>query len=478
MRAEPYLLAGRYLLTERLGEGGAGTVWRAVDRVLDRQVAVKQVRVPAGLTPQERTAFTGRAIHEARSAGRLRDPAIVLVHDVVLDGDQPWIIMDLVTGRSLDKVIKADGPLPPHEVARIGLRVLSALETAHMHGILHHDVKPANILLDADGSAMLTDFGIAVPLYGQDGGGPAGGSLGYMAPERLNQQAAGPASDLWSLGAALYAAAEGRAPFERPMAAAVAAAVLLHAPPYPERAGRVLGDLIMAMLAKDPAERPPAASVRERLAAVAEPGRRRRRRWLAPVAVAAAVLVGAGGWYGVAALRGGPDPGRFVTAPDPCRLLSDAQAAELLDGRVRRVVPMPGTCEWKLADEPHRSRRIVVGVRAERPNGDLGGAAVAERRFAGERVARSGAQGKVLGTVTGPVHDVQGVGEKAFAQVTFRLATSSTEVGQADNVVLFRLSNLLGEVVLHHTDVPVDEAGAGRATAVDAARLVSAAIGQ
>ncbi len=233
----------------------------------------------------------------------------------------------------------------------------------------------------------------------------------------------------------------------------------------------------MAMLAKDPAERPPAASVRERLAAVAEPGRR-RRRWLAPVAVAAAVLVGAGGWYGVAALRGGPDPGRFVTAPDPCRLLSDAQAAELLDGRVRRVVPMPGTCEWKLADEPHRSRRIVVGVRAERPNGDLGGAAMAERRFAGERVARSGAQGKVLGTVTGPVHDVQGVGEKAFAQVTFRLATSSTEVGQADNVVLFRLSNLLGEVVLHHTDVPVDEAGAGRATAVDAARLVSAAIGQ
>lgn len=188
MRTEHYLLAGRYLLVERLGEGGAGTVWRGVDQVLDRQVAVKQVRVPAGLTPQERSAFTGRAIHEARSAGRLRDPAIVLVHDVVLDGDQPWIIMDLVTGRSLDKVIKDGGPLPPHEVARIGLRVLSALETAHMHGMLHHDVKPANILLDGDGSAMLTDFGIAVPLYGQDGGGPAGGSLGYMAPERLTSR--------------------------------------------------------------------------------------------------------------------------------------------------------------------------------------------------------------------------------------------------------------------------------------------------
>ncbi|MDF2708956.1 MAG: hypothetical protein K0R62_4608 [Nonomuraea muscovyensis] len=478
MRTEHYLLAGRYLLVERLGEGGAGTVWRGVDQVLDRQVAVKQVRVPAGLTPQERSAFTGRAIHEARSAGRLRDPAIVLVHDVVLDGDQPWIIMDLVTGRSLDKVIKDGGPLPPHEVARIGLRVLSALETAHMHGMLHHDVKPANILLDGDGSAMLTDFGIAVPLYGQDGGGPAGGSLGYMAPERLNQQAAGPASDLWSLGAALYAAAEGRPPFERPMPAAVAAAVLLHAPPYPERAGRVLGDLIMAMLVKDPAVRPPAAQVRERLTAVAQPARRRSRWWLAPVAVAAAVLVGVAGWYGVAALRGEPDTGAFVTAPDPCRLLGDAQAAELLKGPVRRAATKPGECQWTLDQGSSPDGRITVRVRAERPNGDLGGAAMAEMRFAGERVARAGARGKVFRTVRGPVADVPGVGEKAFTHNVFKLFMDSTERGQSDSVVLFRLSNLIGEVVLHRADVPADEAAGGRDTAAAAARLVSAALGQ
>jgi serine/threonine protein kinase len=208
-----YLLAGRYRLIERLGQGGAGTVWRAIDEMLDRQVAVKQVRVPERLSPYERAQFTDRAIHEARSAGRLRDPAIVLVHDVVLEGHQPWIIMDLVTGRSLDKLIKERGPLPPEFVARAGLRVLSALEVAHAHGMLHQDVKPANILLDSDGSAMLTDFGIAVPMGGRDTGLGSAGSPGYMAPERLNEQPSTPASDLWSLGASLYTAVEGRAPF-------------------------------------------------------------------------------------------------------------------------------------------------------------------------------------------------------------------------------------------------------------------------
>ncbi|WP_345400987.1 serine/threonine-protein kinase [Nonomuraea salmonea] len=233
MAGDLYLLASRYRLIERLGQGGAGTVWRAIDEVLDRQVAVKQVRVPERLSPQEHAEFIDRAIHEARSAGRLRDPAIVLVHDVVIEGAQPWIIMDLVTGRSLDKVIKQSGPLPPEYVAAIGLRVLSALEVAHAHGMLHQDVKPANILLDGDGSAMLTDFGIAAPISGVGDRFGSAGSPGYMAPERLNQQPSGPASDLWSLGASLYTAVEGRAPFERGLPAAIAAAVLLHEPPYP-----------------------------------------------------------------------------------------------------------------------------------------------------------------------------------------------------------------------------------------------------
>ncbi|WP_205302303.1 serine/threonine-protein kinase [Nonomuraea montanisoli] len=476
MPAEAYRLAGRYRLVERLGEGGAGTVWRAIDETLDRQVAVKQVRVPPGLTPPQRAAFADRAIHEARSAGRLRDPAIVMVHDVVLEGDQPWIIMDLVTGRSLDKVVKERGPLPPEEVARIGLRVLSALETAHMNGMLHHDVKPANILLDADGSAMLTDFGIAVPLYGQDGAGPTsgGGSLGYMAPERLNQQAAGSASDLWSLGAALYVAAEGRAPFERAMPAAVAAAVLLHDPPFPERAGSELGGLIMAMLAKDPVTRPPAGVVRERLNALAEPVRRRRRRWLVPVAAVAAALVGVAGWYGVTALKGTPEAGRFATAPDPCGLVGDARAVELLGGAVVRTAPRPGECQWKL-DNTNAPRTLIVEVWAERPAGDLSGPRIAERRYASERAGRVGAKGTVFRRVTGEGQDVKGVGETAYAQTSFAFAAPNE--GRSNDVVLFRLSNLMGQVTLQRERVAVKDAGGGKQTVLTAARTVSAALG-
>ncbi|MDP4506268.1 serine/threonine-protein kinase [Nonomuraea turcica] len=468
-----YLLAGRYRLIERLGQGGAGTVWRAIDEILDRQVAVKQVRVPEGLNPAERAQFTDRAIHEARSAGRLRDPAIVLVHDVVLEGDQPWIIMDLVTGRSLDKLIKERGPLPPEFVARVGLQVLSALEVAHAHGMLHQDVKPANILLDSDGSAMLTDFGIAAPMGGRGQFG-SGGSPGYMAPERLNEQPSGPASDLWSLGASLYTAVEGRAPFERDLPAAVAAAVLLHEPPFPMRAGRHLGGLLMAMLAKDPAARPTAPQIRQALGAQPAATAPRRRRWWPAVAVLAAVVtLGAGGWYAAAALRVEPETGRFAQAPDPCKLVSDAQAARLVKATPKRSASRPGECEWVIRDKPQR--RLIVRVWAERPDGDLGGPQVAERRFASEKVTRAAAEGTNGRENRGDVTDVKGAGESAFIQNSFTFYLNSAESGRSDSIVLFRTSNLLGEVVWHREDVPASKP-ADKETAIAAARLVAAAI--
>ncbi|MFI9590705.1 serine/threonine-protein kinase [Nonomuraea sp. NPDC052265] len=477
MRSDHYLLAGRYRLVEQLGQGGAGTVWRALDETLDREVAVKQVRVPPGLSPHQRAEFAGRAIHEARSAGRLRDPAIVLVHDVVLDGDQPWIIMDLVTGRSLDKLIKDNGPLPPPYAARIGLQVLSALEVAHAHGILHQDVKPGNILLDADGSAMLTDFGIAVPMGGQGDGVGSGGSPGYMAPERLNEQAAGPASDLWSLGASLYTAVEGRAPFERQLPAAVAAAVLLHDPPFPARAGREFGGLLMAMLAKEPAARPTAARVREVLSGApvrSGPIPGRRRRWLLPVAVASGVAVlGAGGWYAVAAAR--PETGRYAAAPDPCRLLSDAHAAELMGGAARRSATRDGECQWLTGLEERRARRITVRTWIERPDGGLDGPQVALRRFTSEKGTRSAAEGTRARTAVGEVGDVAGVGEAAFVQNRFELLMSSSTVGRSDSTVLFRSSNLLGEVVWHRDEVSV-KTPVDKETALRIARLVSGAL--
>ncbi|MEV4472719.1 serine/threonine-protein kinase [Nonomuraea sp. NPDC049504] len=496
MAGDLYLLASRYRLIERLGQGGAGTVWRAIDEVLDRQVAVKQVRVPERLSPQEHAEFIDRAIHEARSAGRLRDPAIVLVHDVVIEGAQPWIIMDLVTGRSLDKVIKQSGPLPPEYVAAIGLRVLSALEVAHAHGMLHQDVKPANILLDGDGSAMLTDFGIAAPISGVGDRFGSAGSPGYMAPERLNQQPSGPASDLWSLGASLYTAVEGRAPFERGLPAAIAAAVLLHEPPYPARAGRHLGDLLMAMLAKDPAVRPTAAQVRHALHKVVGistgtftgtgnlPGAGRgtgtgpgpakaRRRWLLPVVLAAVAVLGAGGWVAVNALgTSTAPPGRYATAPEPCRLLTDDQAAKLIKGAPRRSSPKPGECEW-LNDSTRG--KLIVRVWAERPTEDLSGPQVAERRMASEERTRAAAKGTSQRQMWGGVNEVAGVGERAIVQNGLRLYINSNESGIADSRLLFRTSNLLGEVIWHREDVPTDKPN-DQKTAIAAARLVVAAL--
>ncbi|MGR6921688.1 serine/threonine-protein kinase [[Actinomadura] parvosata] len=488
MPSDLYLLAGRYRLIERLGQGGAGTVWRAIDEMLDRQVAVKQVRVPEGLGPRERAEFADRAMHEARSAGRLRDPAIVLVHDVVLEGDQPWIIMDLTTGRSLDKVIKERGPLPPGFVAAVGLRVLSALEVAHAHGLLHQDVKPANILLESDGTAMLTDFGIAAPMGGRGDVFGSAGSPGYMAPERLNEQPSGPSADLWSLGASLYTAVEGRAPFERALPAAVAAAVLLHEPPFPARAGRELGGLLMAMLAKDPAARPTAAQIRQVLTRLAGAGpapapARRRRWWLLPAALAAVVALGAGGWYAAAAL-GGQDTGRYTTAPDPCTLLTDAQAAQLVKGTPKRSRTRPGECQWLIREGTLPARSLVVRVWAERPTGDLDGPQVAQRRFASEKSTRAAAEGMGPRQAYGPVRDVTGVGEMAIAQNGFKFYINSTESGTADSILLFRTSNLLGEVVWHREDVsavvsPGDEAADAMAdpqTALAAARLAAAAL--
>ncbi|TDD17558.1 serine/threonine-protein kinase [Nonomuraea diastatica] len=480
MPGDLYLLAGRYRLIERLGQGGAGTVWRAIDEVLDRQVAVKQVRVPDGLTPRQRADFADLAIHEARSAGRLRDPAIVLVHDVVQEGDQPWIIMDLVAGRSLDKVIKERGPLPAAYVAEIGLRVLSALEVAHAHGMVHQDVKPANILLDADGSAMLTDFGIAAPMGGHADRFGSAGSPGYMAPERLNEQPSGPASDLWSLGASLYTAVEGRAPFERQLSAAVAAAVLLHEPPFPARAGRELGGLLMAMLAKDPAVRPTAAQVRHVLRGLtgvttgAHGKRAGSRRWLLPAAVAAVVILGAGGWYAAGALGGGPETGRFATAPDPCTLITDAQAGQLVKGGPERTRSRPGECQWLVRDGA-AGRRLIVRAWAEKPGADLGGPQVAQRRFNSERTTRTASKGRHMREVRGAVSQVEGVGEAAIMQNTFKFHLNSGKEGSSDSVILFRMSNLLGEVVWHRDDVPSSDP-ADKEPAVAAARLVAAAL--
>src|SRR5690606_29035122 len=267
-------VGNRYRLVEPLGEGGMGVVWRAHDELLDRTVAIKEVRY-TGVGEEQRAALSRRTIREARAAGRLDHPSVVVIHDVVEEDGRPWIVMQLVRSRSLAEVIRADGPLPAPQVAAIGARVLDALRAAHATGVLHRDVKPENVLLADDGRVVLTDFGIAT-LESEAGLTATGNLVGtpaYMPPERLNGEPARPESDLWSLGATLYAAVEGAPPFRRDSWAATVAAVLRDEPEPPRRAG-ALTPVIMSWLHRDPAARMPAAEAARVLASVAAPGPR------------------------------------------------------------------------------------------------------------------------------------------------------------------------------------------------------------
>ncbi|MFB7947465.1 serine/threonine-protein kinase [Kitasatospora phosalacinea] len=270
------LVGGRYRLARTLGAGGFGSVWLARDEALGVDVAVKEVRLPPAGTAAEHAELLERARREARHAARLRDhPHVVGVHDVVLDGGAPWTVMQLVVGRSLHERIAADGPLPVPEAARVATAVLSALEAAHAAGIVHRDVKAANVLLADDGRVLLADFGIAVQ---QDQtalttSGVFLGSLDYVAPERARGAAAAPSGDLFSLGATLYQAVEGRLPFRRDTPVATLTAVLFDPPPRYALAGP-LAPLLDGLLAKDPAARltgPQAAALLAALPSTAPP---------------------------------------------------------------------------------------------------------------------------------------------------------------------------------------------------------------
>jgi hypothetical protein len=250
-----------------------GTVWQARDPVLARDVAIKQIKVPCLLTDEEAGIARERTLREARAAARLNHPAVVTVYDVVEADGNLWIVMELVRARSLEQTLASDGPLPVKRAAEVGAMVLAALGCAHAAGIMHRDVKPSNVLLGQDGRAVLTDFGIA-SLEGDPGLTQAGmvmGTPGFCAPERIRGAPASPASDLWSLGATLFAAVEGHSPFPRrstPMA--ILAAVVTEEAPPTRRAGS-LGPVIEALLRRDPARRPGAVAAARMLDAASRP---------------------------------------------------------------------------------------------------------------------------------------------------------------------------------------------------------------
>ncbi|NRQ37680.1 serine/threonine protein kinase [Nonomuraea sp. NN258] len=406
------LLVGRYRLLSQLGQGGMGTVWQAMDELLRQEVAIKEVRLPPDLDEASRVALTERTLREARAAARLRShPSIVTVLDVVLDGGRPWIVMELVRGRSLDRAVRDHGPLPARQVAWIGLRMLDALGAAHASGILHRDVKPANVMLTDDGRVLLTDFGIAT-IAGDAAltqTGLLAGSPGFIAPERLRGESDGPPADLWSLGATLFTAVEGSAPFARANPAASMAAVLMQEPAPPRLAGP-LGPVLAAILEKDPARRCSSDRAAEWLHDIAQgapmagphphphphpnphpnpnpspnrerttaPGHRRERRRTSMVvtaAIAAALAVTAGVVVLMqvlpdrSAATGGPVTSRATSsAPvspkvqtlfkgdiEACRLLTDAKVRALFDRRMKRdVFVSRAVCGWTNAADQTR----------------------------------------------------------------------------------------------------------------------------
>ncbi|MER7131780.1 serine/threonine protein kinase [Streptosporangium saharense] len=263
------VIGARYRLLEHIGRGGMGTVWRAKDEVLGRDVAVKEVIPSPDLTGPEREVFTVRTLREARAAGRIGHPGVATVYDVIEERGRPWIVMQLVESRTLGAVVREDGPLPADRAARVGLDVLGALVAAHHAGVLHRDVKPDNVLMARDGRAVLTDFGIAV-LEGDSSVTRTGALIGtpaFIAPERAGGGPAEFASDLWSLGVTLYVAVEGRSPFERAHPLATLSAVM-HEEPAPMKLAGPLGPVIHGLLRKDPAQRMAAQDVQVRLRSI------------------------------------------------------------------------------------------------------------------------------------------------------------------------------------------------------------------
>ncbi|WP_268247761.1 serine/threonine-protein kinase [Actinomadura citrea] len=361
-------LARRYRLLSVVGRGGMGTVWRAYDEMLDRDVAVKEVHLPPRITESERRVMCRRLFSEARATAALRHPGVVAVHDLIIEDGRPWIVMEFLESCSLHRLVTEDGPLGVRRAAEIGAAVLSVLRASHAAGILHRDVKPSNVLLCDDGRVLLSDFGLAV----HTGKGPqpadtllAGieGSPAYLPPERVDGLPSVEASDLWSLGATLYTAVEGFSPFLRCHALASMVAVLLGDYARPVRAGP-LGPVIEGLLRQRPEDRLTAEATAEMLQKV---------------------------------IGTVPEPG-FTRAPVPHPRRFSAHRTVL-----GRRVPWALSGAWVSRDAPRapvpRGPRVPWTLRGGRPPGDRSGKPPCGSRRAGWRVPALPSQRMRPGTV-------------------------------------------------------------------------------
>jgi serine/threonine protein kinase len=366
------VIGGRYVVLGELGRGGMGVVWRAEDRVMGRHVAVKELHLPAGLSPDERLLFRERLLREARTAGRLNDPGIVTVYDVVTDEGVDHIVMELIEARTLAEMVATRGPLDERTATAVARQLLAALGTAHENGVVHRDVKPSNVMLGPGGRVKLTDFGVAQAVDDPrlTSTGTVVGSPGYLSPERLEGGPATPAADLWALGATLFFAVQGTGPFERENTAATISAVL-HAEVPPTRCRGPLAAVIAGLMMRPPQARlagPQAAALLGGSTTSSYPGAdaatgpvarsgpardTRRRLWvLVALAIVTALILGV--LAGATLLRGGSDRdvATLTYGPDGDILAYEMFGAACLNGQ---LTPgrMISTSARVSCDEPH-----------------------------------------------------------------------------------------------------------------------------
>lgn len=354
---EGRLLAGRYRLGGVLGRGGMGTVWRAVDETLGRTVAVKELRFPNSIDEDEKRRLITRTLREAKAIARIRNNGAVTVYDVVDEDDRPWIVMELIEGKSLADAIREDGVLTPRRAAEVGLAILDVLRSAHREGILHRDVKPSNVLISDDGRVVLTDFGIA-----QVEGDPSITSTGmlvgapsYISPERARGHKPGPAADMWSLGGLLYACVEGCPPYDKGSAIATLTAVMTEQLDPPRNAGP-LEEVIYGLLHKDPAKRLDDAGARVLLNDVIH----------APEAAVAPVPEPSPEVTRIVPLL--PLPGEDATAKPK---EADDPAAERMRGALRSVRNAAAFAKAEPASGPQSAERSAPVVPARAPLTDV-----------------------------------------------------------------------------------------------------------
>ena len=349
-RATGRVVADRYELKERLGQGGMGVVWRAWDTLLRRHVAVKMLQIPLVPDDADRARLRARVLREARAAARLSHPGVVTVFDVV-DDDEPAIIMELVDSPTLAELVRSNGPMAPADSAAVGLELLDALAAAHAEGIVHRDVKPANVMVSERGRVRLSDFGLAALVDDPTvtASMTFAGSPSYMAPEQATTRERGPAADLWSLGATLYFAVEGQPPYDKGSAIPTLTSIVSDPPRPPTRAGG-LGPVLDALLVKEPDARPAAADLRRLLEAAA--------------ATTPPVLGEKSGAQGpLSATETAPSPSP-VTEPAVAEVAeptaTEPNVAEVAESAPRRIPLAPErTAGGGTSDV--RSRRVAVG---------------------------------------------------------------------------------------------------------------------